>query len=135
MCIRDSTQPASAPLEARGLARLRGGADAGWVPWFVDLELLGPHPVETRSALRAFLHAHRVGARPMYPQLSAQPAFAEWAAGAASRPHARRGADAVLFLPSASCYDDGVVDLVSELILIFFTSDATVEVSAAGDSP
>ena len=48
---------------------------------------------------------------------------------------ARRGADAVLFLPSASCYDDGVVDLVSELILIFFTRDATVEVSAAGDSP
>ena len=122
-----------APLEARGLARLRGGADAGWVPWFVDLELLGPRPAETRSALRAFLHAHRVGARPMYPQLSAQSAFAEWAAGAASRPHARRGADAVLFLPSASCYDDGVVDLVSELILIFFTSDATVEVSTAGD--
>jgi len=109
--------------ELEGLVKLRTAGE-GYIPWFVDLEVLGPEPRATRDALQAFLKAHRVGSRPMYPQLSAEPAFAESACdgACANHPVAARAAAGGLFLPSASSYDDGTIDLVCELIRAFFRS-------------
>ena len=109
------------------LARLRGRADAGWVPWFVDLELW----VRARPGpgAPAFLHAHRVARAPCTrssargrPSPSGRPA----------RPRSRtRGAARMPSFSRRRGYDGGVVDLVSELILIFYQRRDR-KVSAAG---
>lgn len=55
----------------------------------------------------------------MYPSLTKQPAFAAHPGAAVALPHARAAAAGGLFLPSASAYTDGTVDLVADLIRLF----------------
>ena len=68
--------------------------------------------------------SYRVGSRPMYPKLSSEPAFAgpgsRCVATCPDNLVAARAAAGGLFLPSASSYGNGTVDLVCDLIRVFF---------------
>jgi perosamine synthetase len=101
--------------------------DAEWIPWFHDVYVVGGAAV--RAELIAFMRAHRVQLRKMYGALSSMAALAgtderypapRVEAGGPAPRQSQLAADSGLFLPSSTTYDDATVDLVVDLIRLFF---------------
>jgi len=104
-----------------GLQMLHPGTeDPGYLPWFHDVYVAGGP--EARDSLMDFLQSHRIQTRKMYGVLSEMPAFKNTSAERREMPAAQWGADCGLFLPSATLYDEGVVDLVAGLIRLYFSA-------------
>jgi len=70
----------------------------------------------------------------MYGVLSMMPAFKDALAESRKMPVAKWAADSGLFLPSATMYDDGIVDLVAGLIRLHFAACTRQEACASTSS-
>ena len=99
--------------------------DPGWIPWFIDVYIDGGAAERTR--LQAWLKAHNIQIRLMYPSLSSQPVYESHQQFNTMGGAARAAADSGVFLPSATGYTNGTIDLVCELIRLFFSTEPAEE--------
>ena len=116
-------------VKARELKR--GGAEAGWIPWFIDVfvrkgpaAMRGNTPFEVRAALKAHLKGCGLGSREVYPPLHTQACYPEWNASEALFPNCMVYCPAGLWLPSSTAITDAQIARVCGDVNSFFAGGA-----------
>ena len=100
-------------------------ADPGWIPWCIDAYI--DAGAERRAELMQFLKIHRIGTRAMYPVLTLQPVFEAHPDRHKDFPVSRLAASTGLFLPSSAQYSNATIDLVCDLIRVFFAGTTAID--------